>query len=233
MGSMYGRHSERPCTSVGAEPHEAGNGISSERRALLCGAASAVSLSALPALAQDRRGSGGGADPRRFTRMFPQLPPFGTGSPQMVAALNDIGKPGGIMDARDNLAAGPTLLITDLSLSANNANAALPNGPAGTTFMGQFIDHDMTFDANSQLGVPTQPNRSPNSRIPALDLDSVYGGGPVAQSVLYDRRDRAKFRVESGGLFEDLPRDSENTAILGDRRNDENVMLAGLQLAFL
>jgi hypothetical protein len=166
--------------------------------------------------------------------MFPQLPPFGQGSRQMVAALNDIGKPGGIMDARDNLAAGPVALITDLSLSANNANADLASGGvAGSTFMGQFMDHDMTFDANSQLGVPAQPNRSPNSRIPAFDLDSVYGGGPVAQSILYDRRDRAKLRVESGGQFEDLPRDSDNVAILGDRRNDENLMIAGLQLAFI
>ena len=53
---------------------------------------------------------------------------------------------------------------------------------AGTTFMGQFLDHDMTFDLTSVLGVPTDPEESVNSRTPSLDLDSVYGGGPDLQA---------------------------------------------------
>ena len=91
----------------------------------------------------------------------------------------------------------------------------------------------MTFDTTSRLGVPTRPERSPNTRTPALDLDSVYGGGPTADPQLYDPADRAKFKVEHGGLFEDLPRASDGTAIIADPRNDENLMIAGLQAAFL
>ena len=169
----------------------------------------------------------------RFTRLFPQLPPFAESSPALIAALLDIGKPGGIMDANDNLAAGPILLITDPSLSLNNPNALLPNGVAGTTFLGQFIDHDMTFDFTSPLGVATHPREAPNGRVPALDLDSVYGDGPVADQLFYDPRDRAKFRVESGGQFEDLPRTATGRAIIADPRNDENMMIAGLHAAFL
>jgi Animal haem peroxidase len=168
-----------------------------------------------------------------FTRIFNNLPPFAESSAKLTAALLDIGKPGGIMDAKDNLAAGPILLITDPALSANNQNAAMPNGVAGTTFMGQFIDHDMTFDTTSRLGVPTKPRLSPNSRAPSLDLDSVYGDGPIADPLLYDPADRIKFKVESGGLFEDLPRTAEGRAIIADPRNDEHVILAGLQAAFL
>ena len=85
---------------------------------------------------------------------------------------------------------------------------------AGATFMGQFMDHDMTFDLSSRLGVPTDPANSPNSRTPALDLDSVYGGGPLADPDLYVRPSRrrlhshpTKFKIESGGVFEDVPRD--------------------------
>jgi hypothetical protein len=99
--------------------------------------------------------------------------------------------------------------------------------------MGQFMDHDMTFDLTSALGEPTEPEDSPNARTPALDLDSVYGGGPGKSPELYDRHSRIKFRIESGGLFEDLPRTSGNTAIVSDPRNDENMMIAGLQAAFL
>jgi hypothetical protein len=100
--------------------------------------------------------------------------------------------------------------------------------------MGQFMDHDMTFDLSSALGEPTEPEDSPNGRTPALDLDSVYGAGPGKSPELYEQHGRRmKFKVESGGLFEDLPRASDNTAIISDPRNDENMMIAGLQAAFL
>ena len=85
--------------------------------------------------------------------------------------MRDIGKPGSILDAKDNLAAGPVALIVDPVLSVNNPNN--PTHTAGTTFMGQFMDHDMTFDLSSRLGMPTEPADSANSRTPALDLDAV------------------------------------------------------------
>ena len=166
-----------------------------------------------------------------FGRIFPRLEPFAQPSAALTAALVDIGKPGGILDARDNLAAGPAALITDPALNVNNANNLTHT--AGTTFMGQFMDHDMTFDLTSVLGVPTEPEESPNARTPAFDLDSVYGGGPRLSPELYEPRSRIKFRIESGGLFEDLPRASNNVAIIVDPRNDENIIIAGLHAAFL
>ena len=136
------------------------------------------------------------------------------------------------MDANDNLAAGPVALIVDPNLSLVNQNN--PTHTAGVTFFGQFLDHDMTFDQKSRLGFPTQPVRSPNARTPFFDLDSVYADGPSGSPELYDAADPVKFRIESGGQFEDLPRNpTNNAAILGDPRNDENLMIAGLHAAFL
>ena len=170
----------------------------------------------------------------RFGRIFPQLPPFAEPSQKLSEALLEIGKPGGIMDANDDLAAGPVALIVDPALNLNNPNS--DTHTAGTTFMGQFLDHDMTFDLTSRLGVPTPPELSPNLRDPAFDLDSVYGGGPIADAELYEParngRYAAKFKVETAGLFEDLPR-SGNRALIADPRNDENLVIAGLQVAFL
>jgi hypothetical protein len=171
----------------------------------------------------------------RFGRIFPDLPPFAEASPALDAALRDIGKPGGMLDAKDDLLAGPIQLIVDPALSANNPNN--PSHPAGATFMGQFMDHDMTFDLSSRLGVPTDPANAANSRTPGFDLDSVYGGGPDADPELYEfrrRRRRAiKFRVDSNGQFEDVPRDTTGKAIIADPRNDENMMISGLHAAFL
>ena len=170
----------------------------------------------------------------RFGRIFPQLPPFAESSPELEAALLEIGKPGGILDAKDDLSAGPVALIVDPALNVNNPNN--DTHTAGTTFMGQFMDHDITFDLASRLGVPTPPEQSPNARDPAFDLDSVYGGGPIADAELYERvrwgMYPTKFKVESGGLFEDLPR-AGSTAIIAEPRNDENLIIAGLHAAFL
>ena len=185
--------------------------------------------------------------PGAFGRMFPNLAPFASTTDAVKAALLDIGKLGGVMDAMDALAptnpldpnsGGPVALITNPTLSVNNPNN--PTHSAGTTFMGQFMDHDMTFDVTSPLGRQTDPTTSPNSRRASFDLDSVYGLGPIGSPQLYDPNDSAKFIVGFGGTFEDLPRNmdlnpgtSGPTAVIGDPRNDENLVIAGLHAAFL
>ena len=103
------------------------------------------------------------------------------------------------MDAGDDLAAGPKALILDPAVNGN-PTAADPYGTnpdnltmtAGSTFVGQFIDHDITFDQTSQLGVPQNPLISPNTRTPALDLDSVFGGGPGRRPDLYVQEPRRR-----------------------------------------
>jgi len=169
-----------------------------------------------------------------FGRMFPDLPPFAENTASLRHALHELGAPGGPLDAQDDLFGpngGPVKLITDPALSTVNRNN--PRDTAGVTFFGQFIDHDLTFDATSQLGVAADPHRSPNSRTPCFDLDSVYGGGPIAQSELYDPAEPIKLLVESGGRFEDVPRRADNSAIIGDPRNDSNLIVSGLHAAFL
>jgi hypothetical protein len=199
--------------------------------------AGAVALDPAGAVATPARSAGHGpcahassAGAQHFGRIF-RLPPFAQQTPKVEAALRELGRPGGLLDAADPLAAGPKALIVDLSLSANNPNN--PNHTAGTTFVGQFIDHDVTFDAGSRLGQATNPADARNFRTPALDLDSVYGAGPVAQQELYDPADHIKLKVESGGAFEDLPRRADGGAIVGDPRNDEHLIISGLHCAFL
>jgi hypothetical protein len=168
-----------------------------------------------------------------FGRMV-HLPPFAADSPELRAALLTIAEPGGMLDAKDDLfgpAGGPVNLITDPKLSLVNKNN--PHDTAGMTFVGQFIDHDLTFDATSKLGVATDPTRSPNARSARFDLDSVYGGGPVTQPELYDSVNPVKLRVESGGQFEDVPRRGDFSAVIGDVRNDSNLIVSGLHAAFL
>lgn len=175
--------------------------------------------------------------PGAFGRLFPSLEPFAPATGALRAALADIGKPEGLMDAKDDLTQTPAALITNPALSVNNPDNVTHT--AGTHFVGQFMDHDITFDATSPLGQPTDPTTSRNSRTAAFDLDSVYGLGPVGSPKLYDPHDPVKFIVGFGGLFEDLPRQmdldgsSNTTALIGDPRNDENMMIAGLHAAVL
>ena len=61
-----------------------------------------------------------------------------------------------------------------------------PNILAGFTFFGQFIDHDITFDPTSSFEQQNEPEAIENFRTPALELDSIYGRGPIADPHLYD-----------------------------------------------
>lgn len=58
--------------------------------------------------------------------------------------------------------------------------------PAGYTYLGQFIDHDVTFDPVSSLQRQNDPDALVNFRTPRLALDSVYGRGPADDPFLYE-----------------------------------------------
>jgi hypothetical protein len=186
-----------------------------------------------------------------FGRIFPNLPPFADATNKVRAALAEVGTQGGILDAQDDLAAGSVALISTAGVNGNptssNPYGTNPDNPtmtAGSTFVGQFTDHDITFDQTSQLGVTQNPLTSPNTRTPALDLDSVFGGGPGMRPDLYVQNKNGTVgpQLKIGSTLgpyphEDVPRvpngDGSYSAILGDPRNDENVMIAGLHCAHI
>ena len=118
-----------------------------------------------------------------------------------------------------------------------------PDLPAGYTYFGQFIDHDITFDPTSSLSRQSDPDGLSNFRSPRLDLDSIYGRGPDDQPYLYQqaRPDGAVGFLLTGtganGVEPDLARirqsDTKAVALIGDPRNDENIIVSQLQLAVI
>ena len=108
-----------------------------------------------------------------------------------------------------------------------------PEVPAGFTFLGQLVDHDITFDTTTRLSdLSVDATAVTNVRSPALDLDNVYGDGPDGSPELYDpRRGHGFLLVGTDG--KDLARNQVGTAIIGDPRNDENTIVSQLHLHFL
>jgi len=146
----------------------------------------------------------------RFGRLFPNLSPR---APTGEAVAEQMGAAGGPMDAEST---------TSLSTAI----------PAGFTFLAQFLDHDLDFDPTSSLERQADPNAILNFRTPALDLDNVYAAGPMASPYIYDQSAPSngdKLLVDGT----DLARNSQGKALIGDPRNDENMLVSQLELAFM
>src|SRR5215211_6054729 len=117
--------------------------------------------------------------------------------------------------------------------------------PAGFTYLGQFIDHDLTFDKTTvMLGTNITPAQMLQGRSPGVDLDSLYGAGPLdPESAKFYAADGLHLKMgktvgpAKNGF--DLPRGAGNTAakrrkaIIPDPRNDENLAVAQTHLAMI
>ena len=131
---------------------------------------------------------------------------------------------------------GPGGIMHDAEDASGNSEI-----PAAYTFFAQFVDHDITLDAGSELHSPElhphEIDELPNLRSASLDLDSVYGFGPEVSPHLYDPSQRGLLLVGSqvNGVENprDVPRRTDGHALLGDPRNDENLFLSQLHLLFL
>ena len=67
----------------------------------------------------------------------------------------------------------------DRARDDRRASGGVSKIPAGFTYLGQFVDHDLTFDkTNVMLGESVSPAELLQARSPSLDLDSLYGAGP-------------------------------------------------------
>ncbi|MFC3642044.1 peroxidase family protein [Aquibium oceanicum] len=164
----------------------------------------------------------GNRDPGMFGNMFPKLAPLDVPDAKLQALADAMMEASGGDPSGDN-----------------------PNIPAGFTFLGQFIDHDITLDLTSLAEKQKDPLGIENFRTPALDLDCVYGLGPDGSPHLYargsssDRKHGPKlligrnFDSGEGAFRNDLPRSPEGFALIGDHRNDENLLVAQTHLLFL
>lgn len=143
-------------------------------------------------------------------------------------------------------------LSTAITASGDQPDSTVP---AGFTYLGQFVDHDLTMDrTEALLGEDVTLDELLQGRSPALDLDSVYGRGPTDK---HDRRFYAdgvqlkvgttsattfpddRVNVELEGF--DLPRvggaagtrADRRQPLIPDHRNDENLVVAQTHLAFI
>jgi hypothetical protein len=114
-----------------------------------------------------------------------------------------------------------------------------PPPPAGYTYAGQFIFHDLTRDDTPLRGAIDQDARdTANQNQPSLNLSSLYGDGPGSKDAFLYENDGASLKVGSGrtndGALFDLPLDPTSLrAILADPRNNESLILRQIHAMFL
>ncbi|HEX7945942.1 MAG TPA: peroxidase family protein [Phenylobacterium sp.] len=129
-----------------------------------------------------------------------------------------------------------------------------PLVPAGYTYFGQFVDHDITLDTTSLKQKAVDVAAMIDFRTPALDLDCVYGRGPDDQPYMYEsdgvhlrlgdaltapgvagatRNRHDVLRMTSAGAIPVPIGKGPNPAILGDKRNDENRIVCQIQAGMI
>jgi hypothetical protein len=144
--------------------------------------------------------------------MFPDLPHLSIGPD----VLHAIGRAGGACDSR---------------YSTRNESISVA---AGWPVFGQFIAHDITAD-RSPVTHHDDAALVRNARSARLDLESVYGDGPIGNPFLFSRKDPAKMLLgpNDHGLADDLPRNQEGIALVGDPRQDVHLLISQMHVAML
>jgi hypothetical protein len=162
--------------------------------------------------------------------MFRHLPVFET----RTASLEELGR-AMIGELEDGMLDEP------LREPDEDENTSMLDGelrlPAGYTYFGQFVDHDITFDPVSSLVRQNDPNALVDFRTPRFDLDSLYGGGPATEPYLYEADEiklalGAECSTDYRAKGPDLLR-VNGRALVGDPRNDENLIVSQLQVTFV
>jgi hypothetical protein len=127
--------------------------------------------------------------------------------------------------------------------------------PSIYTYFGQFVDHDITLETRSDgfanlsdpdlqpLGLETIRAEIRNGRSPETDLDNLYyrPAPRIASRMALGRVAATGGRPFGKDDRNDLPRTPRNpqnpqqdrAALIGDQRNDENLVIAQLHVAFL
>jgi hypothetical protein len=148
----------------------------------------------------------------RYMRMFPELPALGI-EPEMLRA---IGRAGGLSDA------------------TNGRSRDARTIAAGRPVFGQYLAHDLTAD-RSPVTHHDDAELLTNVRSARLDLEHLYGEGPIGNPYLYSRNDPARLLLAPSGpgQDDDLPRNPEGIALAGDPRQDVHVLISQMHVAMI
>jgi hypothetical protein len=151
----------------------------------------------------------------KYGRMFPNLTGLAVADDLLLA----LGRSGDRMDATQDV---------------DTPDQENPCTPAGWPIFGQFIAHNITAD-RSLLQHHASLGELRNFRSPSLNLESIYGAGPSGNPYLYNRADTDTLLLgqTDSGAPNDVPRNYQGTAIIGDPRNDVHLPISQLHTAFL
>ena len=127
--------------------------------------------------------------------------------------------------------------------SSDHPREDLAGVSAMYTYFGQFVDHDMTCDAEGGEIAPSRfsENLPITLATPTLDLDSLYGEnnrflngeGKFNFGAFGGVGPAEKFSGKAPAIFQDVLRDSSGRVQIADSRNEDNIVISAIHVLFM
>ena len=174
------------------------------------------------------------ARPDRFSRMFDGLQPFADASLRVQSALRELGAKGGLLDAQDQSERRTGSADRESGVERQQSRQSRDDGRRDVLRAVSRSRHDVRRprpDSACRHGLSDRRTRGRRASISTRSMGADRSPTPH----LYDpgRSRQVQDREDHGRRFRRSSAHVHGAAIIPDPRNDEHVIIAGMQAAFL
>lgn len=153
-------------------------------------------------------------------------PPQPTDNKKFYSLTKQLNLPERIYDDKNLIDLAKSMITVQGDFKMNPLSVKSSTLPALFTYLGQFLEHDLSLVFVADFTQKIDVSKLSNLRSGLFDLDSVFG-----KLALYDAKGYLVLKNNCNGVL-DVPRNEQGLQIMADIRNGENQIICQLQILF-